>query len=235
KENFNSMPKSRQKLLISIAVFMMIFVFCQNIIFALMGLGLYIYAAWNIENKKKKKLSSLIDSQVIESLTIIKNAVLAGQSLQNAITTASQELQEPIKSEFGRISDELSFGVDFNQVLSNASQRAKSKEFQFMIDTIMISKDTGASLSGIFDRIIKSASQRINIQNKTAALTAQGKMSGTIVSLIPFLIIFIMYIMQPDMISVLFTTFAGNVLLLLVMIMILTGSFVIRKLTEIDI
>ncbi|MDR3049839.1 MAG: type II secretion system F family protein [Elusimicrobiota bacterium] len=234
KEQYAKLPPKRQRLVIAMIIFLALLIVLGNMIFALIGSCLYIYADWNIKSKKAKKTADLIDLQVIESLSIIKSAVLAGQSLQNAMSVAAEELKEPIKSEFVQISDELALGVDFDAVLSAVSSRAKSKEFKFMIDTIMLSKDSGASLSGIFDKIIKSATQRISIKNKTIALTSQGKLSGTVVSCIPFLIILIMYAMQPDMIGVLFTTIAGNFLLLLVMIMILIGSFVIRKLTEID-
>jgi tight adherence protein B len=234
KEQYAKLPPKRQRLVIAMIIFLSAFIILGNMIFAMIASCLYIYADWNIKDKKAKKLASLIDLQVIESLSIIKSSVLAGQSLQNAISVAAEELKEPIKSEFIHISEELALGMDFEKVLCSASDRAKSKEFKFMMDAIMLSKDSGASLSGIFEKIINSATQRISIKNKTNALSAQGKLSGTIVSCIPFLIIFIMYIMQPDMIGVLFTTIAGNILLLIVIIMILTGSFVIRKLTEID-
>ena len=59
-------------------------------------------------------------------------------------------------------------------------------------------------------------------------------MSGNVVSVIPFVVIAMMYAIEPEMIGFLFTTLAGNILLLIVMIMVLTGSFVIRKLTEIE-
>jgi tight adherence protein B len=102
------------------------------------------------------------------------------------------------------------------------------------MDTLKIAKDSGASLAGIFDRIIDAASQRVAAQAKVTALTAQGRMSGNIVSVIPFVVVAMMYAIEPDMMKSLFTTFAGNILLLITVIMVLIGSFVIRKITEID-
>ncbi|MDR3049892.1 MAG: type II secretion system F family protein [Elusimicrobiota bacterium] len=234
KSRFLNLPPARRRTALTLFIFFTVFIVFTNFIFAAISSALYLFFDWNSRKKKDKQTAALIDSQVIESLTTIKSAVLAGQSLQNAIVMTSQELKEPIKRDFVQIADELVLGVDFDVVLAGASQRSKSKEFKFMIDTIRLSKDTGASLSGIFDRIIDSASQRIAMQGKVTALTAQGKMSGTVVSIIPFVIIGIMYLMQPDMTKILFTTVLGNLLLLIIVVMIVIGSLVIRKMTEVE-
>jgi tight adherence protein B len=206
----------------------------QNIIFALIFCIIYFYFDWYTQDKKKRKKEALVDKQVMEVLNVIKNSVRAGQSLQNAIVAAKNELKYPIKREFEKMSENLAFGVSFNKILEESSKNAESKEFKLMIDVIRISKDTGASLSDIFDRISDSAVQRINVQSKIIALTAQGRMSGNIVSVIPFLVIFMMYVIEPEMMKCLFVTVVGNILLLIVVVMVIVGSFIIRKMTEID-
>jgi tight adherence protein B len=234
KTQFKDLPPFRKRLIISLIIFFVAALILQNIIFALIASAVYSYFDWYFANKKVKERAALIDKQVIEALTVIKNAVQSGQSLQTAMSTAYEELKEPIKSEFLKISDSLSLGVSFDKVLNDAALSAPSKEFRLMTDTLKISKDSGASLAGIFDRIIEAASQRVAIQNKVNALTAQGRMSGNIVSAIPFVVIAMMYAIEPDMMKSLFTTLAGNILLLITVIMVLAGSFVIRKMTEID-
>jgi tight adherence protein B len=226
-------PKHQMIVIMSIA-FLIVFIVSQKIVFAIIASAAVAYFKWSSQKKKEKKLAALIDSQVIESLTTIKAAILAGQSLQNAIVVTTNDLKEPIKSDFERISNELIMGMDFDTVLIEASKKARSKEFRFMIDTINLSKDTGASLSGIFDRIIESTTQRIVLQGKVTALTSQGKLSGTVVSFIPFVVLALMYLMQPDMVKVLFNTLIGNILLLLVVVMVVVGSFVIRKISEVE-
>jgi tight adherence protein B len=236
KEYFDlkKLSKNKKRLLISFIVFFICIVFLQNIIFALILSILYCYFDWYVQDKKVRKKSTLIDKQVIEALNIIKNTVRSGQSLQNAIVTAKNELKYPIKSEFEKISEKLVFGAGFDKVLEESSKTAISKEFKLMIDVIRLSKDSGASLTDIFDRISDSTVQRINVQSKISALTAQGRMSGNIVSFIPFVVIFMMYIIESEMMECLFVTLAGNILLLTVVVMVVTGSFVIRKMTEID-
>ena len=234
KQKFKEMTSLRKRGFISAVIFMLTAIILQNIVFALITSIVYMYFDWYIQNKKARERAALVDKQVVEALTIVKNAVQSGQSLAQAVGTAAGELKDPIKIEFEKMSENLALGVNFDKVLIDVSENAPSKEFKLMIDTIRISKDSGASLAGIFDRIIAATSQRIAIQAKVTALTAQGRMSGNVVSVIPFFVIFMMYTIEPDMMSPLFTTLAGNILLLIVVIMILIGSFAIRKLTEID-
>ncbi|MCL1972724.1 MAG: type II secretion system F family protein [Endomicrobia bacterium] len=231
---FKEMTALRKRIFIAAIILMLTAIILQNIVFAMIASIVYMYFDWYIKDKKARERAALIDKQVVEALTIVKNAVQSGQSLAQAIKTAAEELKDPIKIEFDKMSENLALGVSFDKVLIDVSENAPSKEFKLMIDTIRISKDSGASLAGIFDRIIAATSQRIAIQAKVTALTAQGRMSGNVVSVIPFFVIAMMYTIEPDMMRSLFTTLAGNVLLLIVVIMILIGSFVIRKLTEID-
>lgn len=234
KISFKDLSIKRKRIIFALGLFFLSALILNNMIFAMIISGLYIYFDWHIKDKERRKTAALIDKQVIEALTIIKNALQSGQSLPNAIDIAHSELKEPIKYEFAKMSENIALGISFDKVLNMASENSLSKEFRLMIDTIKISKDSGAALTSIFDRIIDSTMQRVAIQSKVNALTAQGRMSGIIVSLIPFIVILMMYMIDPNMMSSLFNTLAGNVLLLIVVVMVLTGSYIIRKLTEID-
>jgi tight adherence protein B len=236
KRNFDlkKLSQNKKRFLISFIIFICVGVLSQNIIFALIFCVLYCYFDWHIQDKNKRKRLALVDQQVMEALNIIKSSVMSGQSLQNAFIVAKNELKYPIKNEFIRISDKLAFGMNFDKVLEETSKNIVSKEFKFMIDIIRASKDTGGSLGSIFDRILDTVVQITNIQSQITALTAQGRMSGNIVSIIPFVVIFIMYTIEPEIIESLFVTLIGNILLLIVVVMVLSGSFIIRKMTEIE-
>jgi tight adherence protein B len=232
--SIKSLSLKRNKLLILLSVFILLIILLKNIIFSLIVCVLLLYLDWYIKDKNKRKRANLINKQVVEALIIIKNSLQAGQSLQNALLTAKNELNEPIKFEFKQIADSLTLGVSLDKVLEELSRKTESKEFKLMLDTIRISKDTGASIKDIFDRIIDSTSRRIDVRSKIEALTAQGRMSGNVVSVIPFVVLLVMYVIEPSMVKSLFVTFAGNILLFIAVAMVLIGSFVIRKITEID-
>jgi tight adherence protein B len=224
----------KKKGLILLSICFFILIIFRNLIFVMIAAIFYFYINWNIKNNRAKKRRALIDKQVVEALSIIKNAVLAGKTIQDAIILAANDIKEPLKTEFAKIAKDISLGISLDKALEKASQNAPSKEYKLMTDTIRLSVQSGASISGIFERITDLTSQRIALFEKIEALTAQGKMSGNVVSAVPFVVMLMMSLLQPEMMNVLFNTLAGNILLLIVVIMIIAGSFAIRKLTEVD-
>ncbi|MDR2395528.1 MAG: type II secretion system F family protein [Endomicrobium sp.] len=234
KIDFKNLIIKRKRFVILFGIFIVSFIAIENIIFSVILCILYSYFDWHLTYLKKQKISNLIDLQIVEALTIIKNSLQSGRTVINAIVDVKNELKEPIKSEFEQISDSITLGLSFDEAIGQVSSKTSSKEFKFVLNTIKISKDTGASLKDIFEQIIELISKRIATKSKVNALTSQGKLSGNIVTLVPFIIIFMMYLIEPDMICPLFVTLAGNILLLIVVIMVSLGSLVIRKITEID-
>jgi tight adherence protein B len=232
--SFRKLCQLRAQYLTTAVIFLSVIIFSQNIIFAMIFSFLYIFFDRVRKNKRAKVMDKQMDKQVLEILNIIKNAIQAGQNLTSALDIVREETGEPLKLEFTNISEKLSLGISLEQVLIETAHKAKNKEFKFMLNTLLISKETGASLGVIFERIIDTASQRIYLRQKINTLTAQGRMSGNIVSIIPFIVIAITYLIEPQIIGVLFTTFAGNVLLLLIVLMTAAGLFIIRKITEIE-
>lgn len=231
---FKTLIVKEKKFIVLFGVFIISLITIQNIIFSVILCILYIYFDWHLGYLKKQKISNLIDLQVVEALTIIKNSLQSGRTITNAIVDVKSELKEPIKSEFEQISNSISLGLSFDEAIGQVSSKTGSKEFKFVLNTIKISKDTGASLKDVFEQIIELISKRIATKSKVNALTSQGKLSGNIVSLVPFIVVFMMYLIEPDMVQPLFVTVAGNILLLIVVIMVTLGSLVIRKMTEID-
>lgn len=85
----------------------------RNIIFTIILCVSYLYFGWYIKDKNRRKLADLMDKQVIEALTVIKNTVQAWQSLQNTINLAKNELKNPIKLEFKKNVGRIGFGSEF--------------------------------------------------------------------------------------------------------------------------
>jgi tight adherence protein B len=234
KIDFKRLIVKRKRLIVLFGVLILSFIATQNIIFSVILCILYTYFDWHLSYLKKQKILNLIDLQVVEALTIIKNSLQSGRTITNAIVDVKNELKDPLKSEFEQISNSISLGLSFDEAIGQVSSKTCSKEFKFVLNTVKISKDTGASLKDVFEQIIELVSKRIATKSKVSALTSQGKLSGNIVSLVPFIIVFMMYLIEPDMVQPLFVTVAGNILLLIVVIMVSLGSLVIRKMTEID-
>jgi len=222
------------KLYLIIILFCLIsFVF--NMIFALIFLMIFLYVNWLNKTKKQKAEFKVIDEQIIETIRIFRNSLLSGQSLMQAIDTASNQIKAPLSNEFKTISNSVSYGISLDDALLKSSQNIKNRQYKLFIDSVRISNITGAKLVDILDKIEQSVTQKIAINLKVEALTAQGKISGGIISIVPVFIVIFVCLAEPEIMGILWTTTIGNLILFVSCIMILAGSFFMRKIAEINV
>ncbi len=205
-----------------------------NVIFALIIYVVLFYFKYLYDRHKKQKYAGDTDKQIVETIRIFRNVVLSGQSLVQAADTVSKQVKYPLSYEFKNIYDKVGFGVSLDEALKESSINIKSEQYKLFIDALRISNTTGAKLSDILDKIEKSVSQRLAMCAKVEALTSQGKMSGNIISAVPLFIVLFVYAVEPAMMGVLFSTLIGNLILLISVIMMAAGSFLIRKISEIE-
>ncbi len=224
----------RKQLFLAFFLFLTVF-FILNFIFALLSAVIFFYIKWLINEKRKKDKIKKINGQITEMIKIFKNNIMAGQSVNQTIYEVSRQIHEPLSAEFKKIHESVSFGLSLDDALNQSSKNIESGQYKLFIDSIRIANITGAKLSDMLGKIEQSVVKQIEIYSKVETLTAQGKISGLIVSVVPFFIILFVYIMEPDIMGILFTTFLGNIIFFIAVVMLLLGSFFMKKITEIDI
>ncbi|MDD5020792.1 MAG: type II secretion system F family protein [Endomicrobiaceae bacterium] len=229
-----NLSKNKRYLIYLILIFLLVSV-VANIIFATLSIIIMFYVNWSMSKKQQENRIRKIDKQIIEAIRIFKNTIMTGQSVIQAVDAVSNQTNDPLASEFKKVYNSVSFGISLDDALKQTSQNIQSQQYKLFIDSIRISNVTGAKLSDILDKIERSITQQIAIYSKVEALTAQGKISGLIVSVIPFFIILLVYFLEPDIMGVLFTTTLGNLIFFVSVIMLLLGSVFMRKTTEINI
>lgn len=229
-----SLSKNKKYLICLFLIFLSVSVIL-NVIFAMLSVIIIFYVNWLKIKKQKQDIVKKIDKQIIEAIRIFKNTIMTGQSVIQTIDAVSKQTDEPLAGEFRRIYDSVSFGISLDDALKQTSENIQSQQYKLFIDSVRISNATGAKLSDILEKIERSINQRIAIYSKVEALTAQGKISGLIVSVVPFFIILFVYFLEPDIMGILFTTTLGNIIFFISVIMLLAGSFFMRKMTEIEI
>jgi tight adherence protein B len=186
-----------------------------------------------IKSKGNKRLKDFED-QLNGGLTLMANALKAGHSFNQAISLSAKETQGSFSEEFKILLKELNFGLDMEDAFNNMMNRVPSLDLKLMINAIMIQKDVGGNLSEILDNISKTIRDRQKLKNEMKTLTAQGKMSGGIVLFLPLALGGIIYLMNPDYISLLFETKIGLALLGICFFNEVLGLFIIKKIITID-
>jgi len=219
------------------AFFVLIFsqVLFGKIIFAfLFAIGTYVFIGKYFKKQIKKKMD-LFENQLIEALGMITNSVRSGQSLLQALENMVKDTKPPISAEFGEALRQVKLGTPVNQTLLDITKRVKSKDLRIAVTSINLARETGGNLGEILNRLASTMRERKKIQGKIEAMTSQGKTSGAIMAGVPFLLLGVLYFLEPEMMGLLFSELIGNILLFIAVVMVSLGTFFINKIVSIDI
>lgn len=207
----------------------------RGVVVGSIGAGLALFSQRMILKVMKARRLERFNDQLVDGLTNMSNALKAGFSIQQAFETVVEEAQSPISQEFAMFLQQLRVGVNFEEALSDMDKRVGSEDLTLMTQAIEISRQTGGNLTEVFDRIAGTIRERRRIEGKIKSLTAQGKMQGRVVSAIPLILGGILYVYDPGMMNTFFHSLAGIVILVIVLVMMMLGSLVIKRLVNIDV
>jgi len=173
------------------------------------------------------------EEQLPEAIDLLCSALRAGHSLMTAIGFIGQEAREPLKGEFSTCFKEQNFGVDFRTALVNLGTRMAVQDLQIFIAAVLIQKESGGNLAEVLEKVAQTSRERFRLRKQIRVHTAQGRMTGWILALLPVALGFAMYMVHPEGISILWTNPTGLKLLYTALIMNVLGALVIRKVIRI--
>jgi len=222
------------RLLFSIALGFLVFVIRQD--YFLMGItAVLVWMSPNLWlNSRIKVRLNDFNEQLNGGLVLISNALKAGHSFMQAISIAARETQGTFSDEFKILLKELNFGIPMEIAFANMLERLDSGDMKLVVNAIMIQRDIGGNLSEILENISTTIRERQKIKNEMKTLTAQGKMSGIIVMLMPVFLGGIIYVFNKEYIMLLFQTKVGLALLGISVFNELIGMAIIRKIINIE-
>jgi tight adherence protein B len=173
------------------------------------------------------------EEQLPEAIDMLASALRAGHSLMTAIGFMGQESREPLSGEFRTCFEEQNYGVDLRTALLNLGSRMAVQDLRIFIAAVLIQKETGGRLAEVLEKVAQTSRERFRLRKEVRVHTAQGRMTGWILSLLPVGLGFAMYMVHPESVSVLWTTSIGQKLLYTAGVMNLMGALVIRKIIRI--
>ena len=182
---------------------------------------------------KQKKRRDLFESQLSDALMIASNCLKSGLTFNQAMDTISNECEDPIRSEFKRTVNEITFGSTQDDALEAMAGRVKSEDFDLVVSAVSIQRQTGGNLSEILDTIAGTIRERYKIRGEIKTMTGQGRVSGIIIGALPVALLLVMSLINKELIMTLFTTRIGNILLLVSVGLEALGAFAINKIVTI--
>lgn len=179
--------------------------------------------------KKRRKFAG----QLRADLQKIVHALRVGTGLNQALQRAAQEGEEPLASEWRQVLQTVELGSSLGDAVAELRQRVPIKEMSWFVTAVQITQGTGGSLSEVLDTLATTLQERQALNEKISALTAQGKGSGYLLSVLPFGMMGALYVIAPEFIRPLFETGIGQMMFASVLVSLAIGTSVIQKIVTI--
>ncbi len=186
-------------------------------------------------NHRRKARVDKLNAQLPEALTMISNSLKAGFGLLQALNVAAEQLGHPISTELGRTIHEMNIGSSAEVALLGLSERSSSYDLDIVVTAILVQRTVGGNLGEILDTVADTMRERIRIRGEIQTLTAQQKLTGIVLGLIPVGCGILFQIMSPGYIAPLFTTFMGKMMLGTAVVMETVGIMIIQRILKIEV
>jgi tight adherence protein B len=199
-----------------------------------LGIVGFLMPAFFVRHRKKSRLNKL-ESQLEEVLTMTANSLKAGFGLLQSLELAAQQLDHPIATELRRTLHDINIGSSTEDALLALSERASSYDLDIVITAILIQRSVGGNLAEILDTVAHTMRERARIRGHIKAVTSQQRLTGYILGGLPMAVMGLLFLVSSDYMSPLFSTLAGQVLLIGAGIMEFIGVLLIRRILSIEV
>lgn len=187
----------------------------------------------NFETKRRQDKMAEVFPQ---TLGMAVQALKTGQTVPQVLEYLSRECPPPLKEELGQVCREMDLGNSAELALSNMAERFPNfSEFHQFLESYKISRQTGANLTHLLEVLLEGMEEKNRLLRKMQAMTAQARLSGLMMGLLPFLLAFVFFLMDPELMTPLFTEKIGWAILLLAAILETIGFLWIRQLLQLEV
>lgn len=194
-----------------------------------------VMAEWIYVLLKTDRREAAFTNQLGDCLMMVANAMRAGFSFLQAMDLVAKEMEPPISEEFKHVMRDISLGASVERALDDMDKRVGSPDFSLVVTAVLIQQQVGGDLAHILDTISDTIQDRIRMRREVRTLTAQGRMSGWVLAILPFGLGALITVMNPSYMEPLFTERIGQIAIGVAVVMVLIGFFVIQRIVDIDV
>lgn len=188
----------------------------------------------HIERRRRQR-TARIEQQLADALDLICRALRAGHAFSSGLQMVGEEMPEPIASEFRITQDEVTFGISLHQALLNLATRVPSTDLRYFVIAVLIQRETGGNLTEVLGNLSTLIRDRLNLLEKVRVLAAEGTLSAWILILLPFVVAGMIHLIHPTFMSALWTDPMGQKMLASCALLLLLGTFWMRRIVRIHV
>ncbi len=183
----------------------------------------------------KQRRDTRFGLQLVDALDTMSNALKAGLSLPQAFELIHQEMENPIRQEFRLLSHEMKFGLTVDDALQSLQRRMTNPDLALMATAIAVAQEVGGNLAGVFENIAGTIRDRHRVEMRVRAMTAQGRLQGIVLCLLPVALCAFLTFAYPALMSPLYDTGMGWALLTGCVLMMLAGGWFTWRIVQISV
>lgn len=221
------------------------FLMNRNIVLAILGVIFGLRIPRIAVNVAATRRIRAFDGQLSDTLNLWVNALRSGYSVLQGMETIATEMPPPVSKEFERVVQEVRLGLSLKQALDNMHRRVPSEDLDLIVTAVNIQREVGGNLTEVLENISFTIRERVRIKGEIRTLTAQGRISGWIISLLPVALGGILYMINPDYVSQLWVRErpwilpgiipCGWLVLAFSLMMIGAGAYAIRRIVDVEV
>ena len=175
------------------------------------------------------------ERQLPEALDLMARALRAGHAFSVGMKMVGDEFPDPIGPEFNRTVEEISFGIDTPEAMNNLNNRVVSTDLKFFITALVVQRETGGNLAEIIEAISRLIRQRFELLGRVKALSAEGRLSGIVLFVMPFVMGGVLWWMNEDYMRLLIEDDLGLMMLGAAVLLMLFGAVIMKKMCDIKV
>ncbi len=184
-----------------------------------------------LQHRRMKKY----EEQLPDGLIMAANGLRANLSLQQGFERVGAEARAPLNQEFKLVLDEYDIGADLDDALKHLAERMPTMDTKIFANSIILLRKSGGKIPEIFETIAHTIQERQRVQDKIKTITTEGKTQAIVLAILPIALGLIMDMMIPDVFSLMYTTFLGWLLIVLMALMEIAGLYWMMKIVKIKI
>jgi tight adherence protein B len=178
---------------------------------------------------KRSRRINAFNAALPDAIDMMGRALRAGHSMTASINIVAEQSLEPVRSEFGEVFKQQTFGLPLRDAMTQMLDRVPSQDLRVLVTGMLVQKETGGNLAEILDRIANTIRERLKIHGEIKTHTAQGRMTGWILCALPIVMLVVINMINPGYSNMLTNTPIGKMLSYLGIGLLITGGVIIRQ------
>ena len=213
----------------------MLFFFITNniIISSIIAIICWMSPKFVLNSKIKSRLRRL-NGQLSDAIVLISNSLKAGYSFFQAVDIVVKEMSGPISEEFFKLQKEINLGMTTEAALDKLVKRVQSEDLELIVTAVLIQRQVGGNLSEVLDNMSSTISDRVKVKGEVKTITAQGRRSGIIISILPPALCGILYLLSPEYMSELFDNPIGIGIIVTAVFLEIIGIYFVSRIVKIE-